>query len=109
IERSTTTRGGPGAGPRTICCRSARGKRRKLDYRRRVVEIVVPPLHERREDILPLPRQFLAEAARRFGKDTPAPAPGVAKPAAPVLLALECSRIGERARAAVVLARASHA
>jgi hypothetical protein len=36
---------------------------------------VVPPLRERREDILPLARQFLGGAAKRFGKKAPALAP----------------------------------
>jgi transcriptional regulator with PAS, ATPase and Fis domain len=42
--------------------------RQDLYYRLRVVEVVVPPLRERREDVLPLARQFLASAAKRFGK-----------------------------------------
>ena len=43
---------------------------------------MVPPLRERREDILPLARQFLSAAAKRFGKR----APGLAPKAANVLL-----------------------
>jgi two-component system, NtrC family, response regulator HydG len=39
--------------------------RQDLYYRLRVIEIVVPPLRERRDDILPLARAFLAEAAAR--------------------------------------------
>src|SRR4029453_10617349 len=41
--------------------------RQDLYYRLRVVEVVVPPLRERREDILPLARQLLAAAATRMG------------------------------------------
>jgi DNA-binding NtrC family response regulator len=52
--------------------------RQDLYYRLRVVEIVVPPLRERREDILPLARQLLAGAARRFGKKAPSLAPEAA-------------------------------
>jgi two-component system response regulator HydG len=42
--------------------------RQDLYYRLRVVEIRVPPLRERREDVLPLARTFLAEAAARSGR-----------------------------------------
>nr|WP_316415036.1 sigma 54-interacting transcriptional regulator [Mesoterricola silvestris] len=41
--------------------------RKDLYYRLNVVELVVPPLRERREDILPLARSFLAEASARLG------------------------------------------
>jgi two-component system response regulator HydG len=52
--------------------------RQDLYYRLRVVEIVVPPLRERREDILPLARQLLASAAKRFGKKAPTLSPEAA-------------------------------
>jgi len=42
--------------------------RQDLYYRLRVVEIRVPPLRERREAILPLARNFLAEAAEKAGR-----------------------------------------
>jgi two-component system, NtrC family, response regulator HydG len=52
--------------------------RQDLYYRLRVVEVTVPPLRERRDDILPLARQLLAGAAKRFGKKPPALAPEAA-------------------------------
>jgi DNA-binding NtrC family response regulator len=39
--------------------------RQDLYYRLRVVEIAIPPLRERREDILPLARSFLATSTAR--------------------------------------------
>lgn len=42
--------------------------RRDLLYRLNTVEIQLPPLRERTEDIVPLAREFLAHHARRYGK-----------------------------------------
>jgi two-component system response regulator HydG len=52
--------------------------RQDLYYRLRVVEIVVPPLRERREDVLPLARLLLGAAAKRFGKKSPTLTPEAA-------------------------------
>jgi DNA-binding NtrC family response regulator len=52
--------------------------RQDLYYRLRVVEIIVPPLRDRREDILSLARQLLAAAAKRAGRKTPAFTPDAA-------------------------------
>lgn len=42
--------------------------RADLLYRLNTVEIRLPPLRDRREDILPLARHFLEEQARRYGR-----------------------------------------
>src|SRR6202022_2659402 len=46
--------------------------REDLYYRLRVVEISLPPLRERREDIPRLVRHFLERFAAREGRDVPA-------------------------------------
>ncbi len=52
--------------------------RKDLYYRLRVVELRVPPLRERREDVLPLARELLADAAARVGRSTPTLTPRAA-------------------------------
>jgi DNA-binding NtrC family response regulator len=42
--------------------------REDLFYRLNVIEVVLPPLRDRAEDVLPLSDHFLAEAAQRTGK-----------------------------------------
>jgi len=43
--------------------------RQDLYYRLKVVELLVPPLRDRRDDILPLARVLLADAAVRMGRE----------------------------------------
>ncbi|HEX2500032.1 MAG TPA: sigma-54 dependent transcriptional regulator [Methylomirabilota bacterium] len=51
--------------------------REDLFYRLHVVPIAVPPLRERREDVAPLARHFLAKYSRQFGKPVTDLSPGV--------------------------------
>ena len=73
--------------------------RQDLYYRLRVVELRVPPLRERREDILPLARAFLAEAARRTKREGERPHAARRRPAAALRLAGQRARAAERDRA----------
>jgi len=62
----------------------ARGEfREDLYYRLHVFEIRLPPLRERREDVLPLTEVFLAEVGPAIGR----PVPGISREARELLLA----------------------
>jgi DNA-binding NtrC family response regulator len=64
---------------RTLAREVEAGRFRKdLFYRLRVVELEVPPLRARREDILPLARSVLASAAERMGRPVPTLTPRAA-------------------------------
>ncbi|HEV3485333.1 MAG TPA: sigma 54-interacting transcriptional regulator, partial [Vicinamibacterales bacterium] len=81
--------------------------RQDLYYRLRVVEIHVPPLRERREDILPMARAFLAAAAKK----TKGPVTGFTPAAANQLLRYRwpgnVRELENAIERAVVLARGS--
>ena len=71
---------------RNLADEVAAGRFRKdLYYRLRVIELRVPPLRDRPEDILPLARVFLADTARRMGRKLT----GFTPPAADQLLRYE--------------------
>src|SRR3954471_6846958 len=54
---------------RDLAQRMAEGAfREDLFYRLNVIEVMLPPLRDRAEDVLPLSDHFLAEAAQRTGK-----------------------------------------
>src|SRR5262249_47472403 len=54
---------------RDLAQRMAEGAfREDLFYRLNVIEVMLPPLRDRTEDVLPLAEHFLQEAAQRTGK-----------------------------------------
>ena len=73
--------------------------REDLFYRLNVVEVTIPPLRERAEDILPLARRFLTFYARSFGRRAPALSPATEALLEPLPLAGERARAAERHRA----------
>ena len=73
--------------------------RQDLYYRLRVVEVVVPPLRERREDILPLARQLLAASGQAIREEGAGARARRRESAAAVRVARERARVGERAGA----------
>lgn len=59
--------------------------RQDLFFRLNVIELAIPPLHERAEDVIPLAEHFLADAARKQGT----PSRTLSEPARSALLAYE--------------------
>ena len=81
--------------------------RQDLYYRLRVVEIRVPPLRERREDVLALARTFLADAARRTGRKATGFTPAAAQQLVRYAWPGNVRELENAVERAVVLARGS--
>jgi DNA-binding NtrC family response regulator/predicted hydrocarbon binding protein len=81
--------------------------RQDLYYRLRVVEIRVPPLRERREDVLALARAFLADAAARTGRKVTGFTPAAAQQLVRYSWPGNVRELENAVERAVVLARAS--
>ena len=79
--------------------------RQDLYYRLRVVEIRIPPLRERREDVLPLARAFVAEAAARTGRKVSGLTPEAANRLVRYAWPGNVRELGNAVERAVVLAR----
>jgi len=79
--------------------------REDLYYRLRVVEILVPPLRERREDILPLARLFLTAIAARTGSKVTGFTPAAAQQLLRHLWPGNVRELENAVERAVVLAR----
>src|SRR3954467_5525254 len=66
---------------RALAAEARRGRfRMDLYYRLAVVELIVPPLREHREDIPALAAQFAERYAHRFGSPNPRLSPGLIEP-----------------------------
>jgi len=81
--------------------------RQDLFYRLRVVELRVPPLRERREDLLPLARVFLAEVGARTGRRATGFTPRAANQLVRYSWPGNVRELENAVERAVVLARAS--
>jgi len=81
--------------------------REDLYYRLRVVELRVPALRERREDVLPLARSFLAVAAERAGRRVTGFTPAAAQRLLTYAWPGNVRELGNAVERAVVLTRRS--
>jgi two-component system, NtrC family, response regulator HydG len=81
--------------------------RQDLYYRLRVIELRVPPLRDRRDDILPMARAFLAAVARRTGCKVSGFSPRAANQLARYAFPGNVRELQNAVERAVVLARGS--